>query len=364
MNVYIAKLIKIVGIAIVLILLLEGSACNAVNTRNIINVSSDVSGFTGVASAVINGNSFLILGTFSLGQNATSANPLTQTVRPEEGLIILDMNIPTSPKEIAYLKSDNAINFFKVYGTVLYVDTSDYLWMIDISNPSSPREIQKEYSITLVSDIVVSGHYLYAAEANADRIDVYDMDALKSPTLVSHLDIEATTLKYSGATLLALTDRGINIIDISTPEDPKDIGYIVNPNPPQDFPIHPNEIITGLIDMSINGDYVYIVAGLNKFIVANIAKPTSPVQIAVIDTKADGQEIITLGKYAYIFSIQFKQTPTPSLLAIVDISNPAKPKEIKDIKLPDSTALSMTELNNTIYIPDRESPTMKIISAE
>jgi len=364
MKVYTTKLITIVGIGIVLILLLESSACNAVNTRNIINVSSDISGFTGVVSTVINENNYLILGTDSLVKNATSANLLTQAAKPEEGLIILDMNNPTSPKEISYLKSESSIDFFKVYGTILYVGTSDYLWMIDISNPSSPVEIQKEYSITSVRDIVVSGHYLYAAEVNTDRINVYDIDVLKSPVLVSYLDIEALTLKISGAKLLALTNRGINIIDISMPEDPKEIGYIVNPNPPQDFPIHPNEVITGLTDMSINGDYVYIVAGLNKFIVANITKPTSPVQIAVIDTKAAGQKIITLGEYAYIFSIQFAQTSTPSLLAIVDISNPAKPREIKDIKLPNSIALSMIALNNIIYIPDRESPTMKIISAD
>jgi hypothetical protein len=57
------------------------------------------------------------------------------------------------------------------------------------------------------------------------------------------------------------------------------------------------------------------------------------------------------------------QIPTPDtdLLAIVDISNPAKPNEIKDIILPSSIALSMTELNNTIYIPDHESPTLKTI---
>jgi len=363
MKVYITKLITIVGIGIALMLLLEFSACSAFDTGNIINVSSDISGFTGIVSAVINENNYLILGTCSLAKNVTSPNLLTQVDKPGEGLIILDMDNLTSPKEIAYLKSESSINFFKVYGTILYVATSDYLWMIDISNPSSPVEIQKEYSLTSIRDIVVSGHYLYVAEVNTDRIDVYDIDVLKSPVLVSYLDIEASTLKISDVKLLALTNRGINIIDISMPEDPKEIGFIVNPNPPQDFPVHPNEVITGLTDMSINGDYVYIVAGLNKFIVVNIAKPNSPVQIAVIDTKAAGQKIITLGKYAYVFSIQFAQTSTPSLLAIVDISNPAKPKEIKDIKLPDSIALSMTALNNIIYIPDRKSPTMKIISA-
>jgi hypothetical protein len=195
------------------------------------------------------------------------------------GLIIFDIRTPANPKEIAFLKLDqgesgNYILTLKVYGTVLYAETGQYLWIVDISDPYMPKEIQKVYSFQLgkggggMYDFAVSGQYLYRNSHDYRGIDVFELSTLKQ---IGHLDSPiGIELLLFGSSLLALSGRELEVIDISTPEYPKEMGYFTNPNPPPDSPVHPGETLTGLIDMSISGEYVYIIAFLDKLFVVDI----------------------------------------------------------------------------------------------
>jgi hypothetical protein len=256
----------------------------------------------------------------------------------DNGIMILDPQNRENPTKVAYLESQDPMNIsgLVVSGTVLYVSKSDYLWIIDVSDPAAPRELSKLSTVKPLGT-VISGHYAYIND-NGERITIVDISHLADPQVIGNfalpLQSPIQVIKVSGSLLFVLDapigypitrPNGLYIIDISSPRSLKQLcyfpdnhpGYPIIPPVPWGSPIQQPSVFS---DMAIVGNYAFMAAsGPDGMPVLDISNPSAPKEIFHVP-QTGAERIRVAGNLAFLAS--------GCLEYIVDISNPNNPKVI------------------------------------
>ncbi len=142
------------------------------------------------------------------------------------GLYIMDVGDYGSLQKVGSFYTGGNAKGIYVSSNYAYV-ASDWngLHIIDVSNPSNPREVS--YYDVEASDVYVSWTYAYVADyyVGLRIIDVSDPANLQE---VSYYDTgdstRSVTFKGSYAYITDL-NRGLRIIDVSDPFKPQEVGY-------------------------------------------------------------------------------------------------------------------------------------------
>ena len=150
----------------------------------------------------------------------------------------------------------------------------------------------------------------------------------------------------------------MNITDISSPNSLKEIGFIPNPDGALEEGQDPFQ------DIAVAGKYAYITSRESGLHVFDISNPSSPKEIARLDTKEEASSILVSGNHVYVIDwrkmTSMKGNTTPIL--IIDISNPDEPKELASVELPVySGNFHFTEANNHIYFLSNTDPFVRIV---
>ncbi|MEM6348955.1 MAG: tail fiber domain-containing protein [Bacteroidota bacterium] len=137
--------------------------------------------------------------------------------------------------------------------------------------------------------------------------------------------------KYAYVTSVGNTDHGLEILDISNPNNPRHVGAIRD------------DATTALnipISLFVSGKYAYVVSeGDNAMAIIDISNPSNPIQVGVVlddqtRTLASPSGIYVSGRYAYVTS------RGDSGVAVIDVSAPIFPTYVGEIKDDNTTALS------------------------
>jgi hypothetical protein len=258
------------------------------------------------------------------------------------GILVLDIQNPAKPVKVAYLRSPENTWYMlnsALSGTVLYASTEDFLWIIDVSDPESPRELSRFSEIEPLA-IAISGKYAYINDGNR-KISTVDISDPSHPRVIGSLEFtsrSSLSLDISGGYLLAWAGDTLQTIDISSPAALR----IVNS--------YSFSLPTDLTDTSLRtspayargtaivGNYAYIAlggAGKVGMSVMDISDPANPFEIAFLglQDRQMGGDLFVSGNRAYIFTratMDIRQR-----LEFIDISNPAKPVESGFGRLPD-----------------------------
>jgi len=141
------------------------------------------------------------------------------------GLRILDVSIPSNPREISYLELD-AVCSICIKDQYAYIADLG-LRIVDISNPQSPVEMAFHETPGIAHCVYVNGHYAYVADdwCGLRVIDVsnpgspYEISMYQTPGYAWDVFVE-DTLAYVSA-----CNAGLTLIDVSNPLIPKEVAY-------------------------------------------------------------------------------------------------------------------------------------------
>jgi hypothetical protein len=222
---------------------------------------------------------------------------------------VIDISNPSKPKQVGFNpRSDNACNI-EVSGNYGYIVDQHGLLVMNLSNPVEPVVVGGWNSWRQVTNIAISGNYAYITLEGTDLV-VIDISEPRSPRAVGlyitrgntekiavdrkYLYVTYTYVTYAYITeynyrttnrqysYVANNNYGLEIIDISIPNEPKQAGVY-------------NGYIGNIV---VSDNYAYIVDTWGLRII-DISKPEKLVEVESHHTgQAHGLSV--RGKYIYV----------------------------------------------------------------
>lgn len=193
-----------------------------------------------------------------------------------------------------------------------------------------------------VSKTYVQGNYLYIVRnSSSPNFLVYNISGA-TPISTGNLTLTGnpTNIYVSGRYAYVSNSSDTNelqIIDVCTPSTPTLTGS---------FNASGNADGLGVW---VSGNYAYLVRANspdNEFIIVNVATPSAPILAGFLDLGEAGNEVVTLGNFAYVASSDNTQE-----LKVINISNPSSPSLAGSLNLSgNNDAQSIAGFGSTIVI--------------
>lgn len=253
------------------------------------------------------------------------------------GLWIFDLKDPAKPNKISGIATAGEADALWIADRNLYMwqTFGGTIFIIDISNPEKPKKIGEYWDGMWISyENKFRGNYTIGGKNNfiyipklKKGIIIVDISNPKNPKMVGVLQNEkGEPVMGSGSCIyirdntLFIIDRKTNLIiyDISTPNQPKILSSL--------------SLSEKINTLYSKGDFVYL-CGNNMLFIVEIKNKSNPKIISQCDLKTimNSDEClggIAVGKnYAYL-TIRENKIPSRKL-CIIDISSPENPKLVK-----------------------------------
>lgn len=318
-------------------------------------------GVTNGITGKIGGRDYLFLGDLLSEDNGKLV---------ETSIRIIDLEDPANPVEVGHLKAtdndNNNLHYImdmELSGNLIYAIVDNYLWIVDVSDPSAPKEIA--LLPTYYPQITISGDYAYISVVkNPNNVGFIVLD-ISDPALPKEVGTSELLPRglngflASGSLLFVVTEDGLHIVDISSPNSLEEIAFVPHPND------EPDENKDLFQDVAVAGKYAYVTSRESGLYVFDISNPSSPKKVASLDTNERASSILVSGDLVYIVdwrkmtSMEGNTTP----ILIIDVSNPNQPKELAFVELPVySGNFHFAEAKNHIYWFSNAAPLVTIVN--
>ena len=230
------------------------------------------------------------------------------------GLYVIDVSNPSSPYEVgAYYDTSIFFSPIRIFvdSNFAYLVTNDIngLWIIDVSDPTNPRKVFHAES-GVRSDIFVQGNYAYTTDGSGG-FHIYDVSNPYQPSYVGGCCYDlingSVFVSDSYAYVVGGYERGLWVIDVSNPANPHEVGYYDTPG--------------SAYGVYVEGSYAYVAdkeAGLR---VIDVSEPANPREVGYYDTPGYAWGVYVEGNYAYV-------ADDNAGLRVIDVSDPANPREV------------------------------------
>lgn len=296
---------------------------------------------------------------------------------------ILDVNNPRVPRVVSHIDVPRHINDslalarctdIELSGTTLYIPllvTSNIgvLWIVDVGNPLSPREIAILPLKYVPMDIAISNNLACIVTFSPEGFLFFDISDPRVPRLVNNtvypfpekLTISTKRIQLRDSMLYVLDGNGLVVIDIINPASPKEIGFYPNPN--WDTQLAGGTVVLeyqpkGFLDFAVSGKYAYVTSAECGLRVINILDPNAPCEAAHLEIK--NRSVFTAliaDNLIYLLErnleIKSMENPSPYGIIIVDVTNPLNPavadvlEEFTDYSL----AKRLIKIDNHVFFP-------------
>lgn len=190
------------------------------------------------------------------------------------GVDILDISSPTDIRKVGNIDTRIWANDTAIKGNYIYL-AEEGLRIVDISNPTTPKPVgaYKIEELAQVNELATAGDYAYLAcspgsldpNTNFGGLLIVDIRDPASPTPVGKLEtrqsVDSVYLQGNYAYVM-VESTGLGIIDISDPTAPFKAGgfkYAVN---------------TWTCDISVKGDYAYLIDAAQGLRVVDVSNPS------------------------------------------------------------------------------------------
>ncbi len=259
------------------------------------------------------------------------------------GLRIVDVSIPADPVQVGSydppreiqnlttldgyaLVTDGDCAGVQCGGHLLLVDTTDPAFAI----PAGSLDLSPGFAVAASTQ----GSYAYLA-ARQDGLRVVDLSSPDTPREVSALHIPGFAMDvtvHGNHAFVAARGGGLRVIDISDPTTPREVG----------FHLPPDETWT----VAVSGRLAYVGDRTFGLRVVDISDPTAPFEIGALDMPlgASCQDVVVAGDLVYL-ATGFKG------LHVIDVSDPYVPLEVGFYQSP-GTADSVAWVDGLIYVAD------------
>ncbi|MGQ9702231.1 MAG: hypothetical protein ACUVQT_07230 [bacterium] len=288
-------------------------------------------------------------------------------------LRVIDVAIPQTPYVMSNFYLPGSIENIFVRDTIAYLSMAwNGLWIMNISNPVSPWEIGKSFSIMARDAYVRNGIAYCVGDSGLIIVDVtnpqtpipfanltlpyqawgltlfdsicYIADGYGGLRIVNVADsINPVEIGFfpsgshtwdvavqPGIAYIADHSDGLKIIDISHPSSPVLLGHLPYPN-------YQTKIVEA------RSDTIYVVTNsiYSYLRIIDAHNPASPVELGALGSSQQIYDLALSNHYAYI--------TTGEKLSVIDVSHPATPVEVGYYNLP-AEGYSCSLYNNHILV--------------
>ena len=234
-------------------------------------------------------------------------------------LHVVDVSDPNNPEEAAayYQEGLNAQDVAVVDTCIFVAAAEEGLLILSISNPEEIHVLGSYDTPGCAWSVAVRDGYAFVADGESGLrvIDLYDMERLFE---VNYVDTpgEARGITINGNyAYIADYVHGLRIIDISDPQEPFETGYYNT---------------RGLsFDVSLSDDYAYMADERQGMRIIDISDPESPEEIGFYDTDGNAYGIMVDGIHAYL-------SDGAGGMCMLDVSEPERPNLVKIFYTPGS----------------------------
>ncbi|MFC1957957.1 hypothetical protein ACFLVQ_00110 [Chloroflexota bacterium] len=292
----------------------------------------------------IDGKMYLFLITYP---GPSTSNPVIR---------VLDLHDPIAPVEVASLEAPVEslvpVGALELSGNVLYAPVGGAgeggLWTVDVSDPTSPREIGLLDVQYPTINLTLSDNITYIAGFASQRFMLVDITSPTQPQQLGefklsreqHVRIHKQNMAVSGPLLYVIDRDGLDIVDISSPESPQEVGFYANPlwvdeelEAVENLQTGVTRQITevddilpdGFLDIALSGKYAYIAAGTSGLRVLDVANPASVREVAQLDIQEEVYHATVSGDLLCLLGMEMVDRSILHTIHIVDISEPESP---------------------------------------
>ena len=254
---------------------------------------------------------------------------------PDEDLYILDISNPVQPKEISHYIFDAGISDMAVSGSYVYVAMyKPGLRILDVSDLQKPKETNFSYPLKSGSSLSISGNYLYLSGSTEEitwGFHIFDISNPREPRGVATRDgdaVELVSVYQNTAYFWSLgSQSSLSFVDVSDPQKPRGIGE-------QNF--------NGRV-VSVQKDVVFVMDD-NKLTLFDLSSPLKPVELGFYTTLIPDNLLPEL-----YFNGTKGIVPVNTDMYFLDFSNPVSPIITSLYNLPDLNSIEGIQ-GNLVYI--------------
>ncbi len=295
-----------------------------------------------------------LLGNYDLNgntlNNAVIQNGMAYLPAGEQGLFLVDVKNPSSPKLVKQIDSLGYVYDVTVSGkTAFVVNETEGLTLVDVSNPAQAKTLSTfTDSISNLQQVAVVENTAYLADWEKGLLTV-DVSNLYTPQLSGVLAISHAkniVLARNNTLALIVSDSTeLMIVDIKNATSPKKLGSIKLGNDVHEISV-------------VDDNVIAVAAGLEGLKIVNISEPSAPKLVGNLSLNV-ANAVTTLDKQHVALANDVKG------LVVVDVSNPAAPKPTDTFANAIGAATEITLDGSNIYLVNNsaDKSNLQILSA-
>ncbi len=239
------------------------------------------------------------------------------------GVEIVDVSDVYQPVKLGEIELHCSVHKIEVSGYLAFAVCLDDLYILDISETTSP-EIVKKITARKISDAVVFDDYLVTSNLY-DGIKIYDVSTPSEPELLGRYD-ELAWYTYGisvvdGLLYASVSSDGLQILDISDPANIKVLGELETPGYAK--------------DVAVLGSKAIVAEGASGLQVVDVANPALPKLLDRWDSHGKLKDIVLRGDL--LLAVDYLVG-----LVILDMQNPSRPVIVGKIELPGVSAMDIS----------------------
>ncbi|MBN1190799.1 MAG: zf-HC2 domain-containing protein [Dehalococcoidales bacterium] len=262
-------------------------------------------------------------------------NTQNSEIEAEPGLLVLDISEPARPVKTAYLKApENTVYLgpMALSGSVLYIYAGDFIWIVDVSSPGAPAELAR-FSGVKPGLMLAYDKYLFVNDYN-QKLFTLDISNPAGPEVIGSLELPSRsggTMHMAGGYLLAWTGDSLLTIDISSPASPEIVNSYAFGLPPDtgnpSLRIYPGHVVS----KDIRGNLAFVSLGGDAgqgISILDISDPAAPREIAfyALKDRTFPDTLFVSGDRLYLYSSGMSALGRKiDRIEFMDISDPAGP---------------------------------------
>jgi len=231
---------------------------------------------------------------------------------------------------LEYIGSELWANFecLLAEGNYLYAGFPYGVGVFDVSDSMDCFLTEINYIGEQISDISISGNYLFAAAHNMGLVvfDKSDPENIIKVTELALMD-EVVTIEIEGNyAYIGGRLTGLHVVDISTPNTPSRVGFLT--------------VTGGISDIVVDAGFVYLLRGLGGFSVVDATTPTSPSYRGSYSSATYLREGVKLGDHVFVAA-------DISGVIVLDVSDPTSPTSVGSYPAPSSQPMVSIDIEGT-----------------
>jgi hypothetical protein len=248
---------------------------------------------------------------------------------PGQGIRLIDLSDPTTPRQVSYIPVWNVWGMFLVDRRLYFVDNDNQLQIWDVSKPSQPVSVGNLLGVRAsLLDVVVQGGYAYVTNFY-EGLRVIDVHDPKHPQNVAILPLPFEWPYYGTSRLVIkypaiylTNNQSLIVVDVRQPTQPKIISELALGGVAQGIDVSYDDDIMGYIA------YVGLENG-NLVIVDMHSYPLSIIKTLQIGPGRI-RDVLVRGEYVYLAREDFGFT----VLERIRRDDPVEVQHIADMDTP------------------------------